>query len=68
MSGLYFFGAILSIIVGVVLVTMTILANYTFEKPASIATGETICDGSDFNERCGELYLLGTNTVGNANG
>ncbi len=62
MSALYW--GILLLIAGSVLVTMTILANYTFPKPESFPTGREICQG-DINERCAEEYELGPNTVGN---
>jgi hypothetical protein len=58
--GLVLFGA------GLVILTLSIVANESFPKPPRVPTGREICqDGPENSERCGEEYKLADVDLGN---
>lgn len=59
--GLLLFGA------GLVVFTLSIVANESFPRPSTIATGNEVCigDGVTGSERCGDEYKLVDIDIGN---
>ena len=57
--------AFLATVIATVMVTLAVLAYNAFPRQPSVPTGQTVCGGNAFHERCGEEYRMLDVDIGN---